>query len=148
MIAIQHIDDEQTILYISKLIATHQKSDKHVKVAQSLEFEAINRALKYEKSAVLGAFNRKNCIGFIWAKLEQQHKQVKIHNLFVVEAFRNQGIASRLKEEIERWAIENNASSIVTTVDSKNEAMIHINQSNGYQTEKLIMRKNLLNRKE
>nr|WP_263314075.1 GNAT family N-acetyltransferase [Mammaliicoccus sp. Marseille-Q6498] len=145
MFELKFIDDDSLIYKVSQMAALSFKEESQsMNVAVLLEFEAIKRSLQYEKSALVGAFNNEECVGFIWAKYDDSSKTAKIYNLFVSENYRNKGIATNLKQEIESWAVKMGAHTIVSTVDVRNVNMIHINESMDYEVEKIIMRKKLL----
>lgn len=144
MFIIKCIQDDANIYKISQMAAESFKDERHsMKLAVSLEYEAIKGSLEYEKSILIGAFIEGECVGFIWAKFDNKDKEVKIYNLLVIENHRKKGIAKTLKREVEKWAQQMGAYSIVSTVHAHNKNMIHINESMDYEVEKIIMRKKL-----
>lgn len=144
MFVIKNIEDDATIYSISEMAASSFKDENQsLRLATSLEYEAIKRSLEYEKSVLKGALIQDECIGFIWAKYNIHDREVKIYNLLVDKSQRNKGIATALKREIEKWAKEMGAYTIVSTVHAHNKTMIQINESMDYEVEKVIMRKKL-----
>lgn len=144
MVVIKNIEDDATIYSISEMAASSFKGENQsLRLATSLEYEAIKRSLEYEKSVLKGALIQDECMGFIWAKYNVHDREVKIYNLLVDKSQRNKGIATALKREIEKWAKEMGAYTIVSTVHAHNKTMIQINESMGYEVEKVIMRKKL-----
>ncbi|MDT3993459.1 GNAT family N-acetyltransferase [Mammaliicoccus fleurettii] len=144
MFIIKYIQDDANIYKISQMAAKAFKDERYsMKLAVSLQYEAIKGSLEYEKSILIGAFIEEECVGFIWAKFDYKDKEVKIYNLLVIENHRKKGIAKTLKREVEKWAQQMGAYSIVSTVHAHNENMIHINESMDYEVEKIIMRKKL-----
>ncbi|WP_323703121.1 GNAT family N-acetyltransferase [Mammaliicoccus sp. Dog046] len=144
MLEFNLINEDTDIYKVSEMAASSFKDENHsMTLAISLEFEAMKRALEFETSLLLGAFSNQICVGFIWSKFEVQNKEVKIYNLFVEEAYRRQGIATKLKQEAEKWASQIGAHTIVSTVHANNQQMIDINKSMDYEIEKVIMRKKL-----
>lgn len=142
MFVIKNIEEDATIYSISEMIAlSFKKENQSLKLATSLEYEAIKRSLKYENSVLKGALVQGKCIGFIWAKYNVHDREVKIYHLFVQKMHRNKGVATALKQEIEKWAKDAGAYAIISTVHAHNETMIGLNESMGYEVEKMIMRK-------
>ncbi|MGK9044375.1 GNAT family N-acetyltransferase [Mammaliicoccus vitulinus] len=144
MFEIKCIQEDANIYKVSQMAAESFKDEKQsMKLAITLEYEAIKRSLEREKSVLIGAFMQGDCVGFIWAKFDDKDKEVKIYNLLVIESHRKKGIAKKLKQEVEMWAQQMGAYTIVSTVHAHNKNMIHINESMDYEVEKIIMRKKL-----
>lgn len=74
-------------------------------------------------------------ISFIWAEINGNHKDtIDIFSLWTDEKYRGQGIASKLKIELEKWVkSETDAKKISTTVSVKNKGMIELNEKLGYK---------------
>lgn len=85
-------------------------------------------------------------ISFIWAEVNKgDSKQIDIISLWTDEKFRGLGLAKNLKLDLEKWAIdEMNAEKVYTTVSSKNDNMIKLNEKLGYQIHYYRMVKNLV----
>ncbi|MEX5937563.1 hypothetical protein [Mammaliicoccus sciuri] len=66
MVVIKNIEDDAMIYNISEMAASSFKDENQsLKLATSLEYEAIKRSLEYEKSVLKGALIQDECIGFI-----------------------------------------------------------------------------------
>ncbi|WIV11453.1 GNAT family N-acetyltransferase [Proteiniborus sp. MB09-C3] len=71
--------------------------------------------------------------GFIWAcKQEKPQDSVMILSLYVARDYRRQGIATKLKELLEKWCRQEGIKTIHTTTHYNNHNMIVLNQKLGY----------------
>lgn len=66
-----------------------------------------------------------------------------IHGLWIDSEYRGKGIASKLKEMGEKWAIEKGCSLMDSNVRVTNESMIALNKKMGYEITRFNFRKNL-----
>lgn len=84
-------------------------------------------------------------ISFIWAEVNRSNsKIVDIISLWTNESYRGEGIATKLKIELENWTRENTkAKKISTTVSSNNEKMINLNEKLGYEINYYKMTKSI-----
>ncbi|MEJ7541702.1 GNAT family N-acetyltransferase [Staphylococcus intermedius] len=80
---------------------------------------------------------------YAWAHYEPTNAQVTIESLYVDPEFRQQGYATELKRQIEKWAQSKGARQIIGTVQQSNQAMLQLNKALGYRVEKYIMSKSL-----
>jgi len=80
-------------------------------------------------------------IGFVWAEVFDDH--VMIISLYVKKAYRNQGIASQLKKDLETWCLNQEIYTIKTTVSYKNTNMLKLNMDLGYEPRMVHMVKHL-----
>ncbi|MEJ7142193.1 GNAT family N-acetyltransferase, partial [Staphylococcus capitis] len=71
-------------------------------------------------------------------------KTALIEMLYVETTHRNQGVATKLKKEIEAWARDKGAYTIESTVAYSNKKMQKMNFNMGYDMNKVVMVKNLL----
>lgn len=86
--------------------------------------------------------------GFIWAyKLKDKLNEVMILSLYVADKYRNQGVATILKEKLEEWCYDEGVSKIHTTVNYKNSKMISLNSKMGYKAGMVSMVKDIPNLK-
>ena len=114
----------------------------------ALRYEMIISRLKYANDIILINEHAGSLKGFIWAHYEPQLKIVQIEVLYVKPDFRRQGIASKLKRDIEQWANSMDAISIESTVNKENNDMVKLNENLGYQTSHLKMSKKLKGKNE
>lgn len=87
--------------------------------------------------------NNDEIIGFIWAEVNEDNSEVvDIISLWTSENYRGQGIATKLKIQLEDWTKnKTNAKKISTTVSAKNKAMLALNQKLGYEINSYKMTK-------
>nr|WP_232796188.1 GNAT family N-acetyltransferase [Staphylococcus canis] len=104
----------------------------------------INQRLQYSKEYILvEESQRAHLTAYIWAHYDQPLKQVVIESLFVHPSYRSNGVATRLKKEVEEWAKSVGAEQLVGTVRMDNHAMIELNTQLGYKKEKIVMAKRI-----
>ncbi|MCK5760980.1 MAG: GNAT family N-acetyltransferase [Candidatus Delongbacteria bacterium] len=84
-------------------------------------------------------------VSFIWAEINKQNvKVIDIMSLWTDKDYRNKGIATQLKNELEIWCkTSTKAYKIRTTISSKNQSMILLNEKLGYRTDYYKMSKKL-----
>ena len=83
-------------------------------------------------------------VGFIWAyRKSDDDKNVMIMSLHVEPEYRNQGIASQLKQNLESWCKEIGVQSVETTVHFDNKNMLELNLKLGYNAGMVCMTKKL-----
>ncbi|PTH56731.1 GNAT family N-acetyltransferase [Staphylococcus arlettae] len=126
--------------------AAKQPSPSAFKIA--LREEMIIHRLKYSRDMILCIAHEEQMAAFIWGHFDEATTSVTIEMIYVVETYRHQGIATKLKQQIEQWAISMGALSIQGTVDITNEAMQKLNEYLGYHTQKVIMTKSLQSKHE
>ncbi|MCD8888650.1 GNAT family N-acetyltransferase [Staphylococcus arlettae] len=126
--------------------AAKQPSPSAFKIA--LREEMIIHRLKYSRDMILCIAHEEQMAAFIWGHFDEATTSVTIEMIYVVETYRHQGIATKLKQQIEQWAISTGALSIQGTVDITNEAMQKLNEYLGYHTQKVIMTKSLQSKHE
>jgi RimJ/RimL family protein N-acetyltransferase len=142
-----NLEDKQfikQIAYIHESELTKQAYAQELTTfAVSLREEMIIRRLKYMNDVIFCFVREERLIGFIWGHCQKEDKVVVIEMLFVSHDYRHKQIATELKQAIEQWAFENHIYKVIGTVDKDNEAMIQLNNKLGYNTEKIIMSKEL-----
>ena len=121
--------------------AAKQPSPSAFKIA--LREEMIIQRLKYSRDMILVIVHENQMNAFIWGHFDEATSGVTIEMLYVAETYRRQGIATKLKQNIELWARSIDALSIQGTVDITNEHMHKLNEHLGYRTQKVIMTKSL-----
>ena len=120
-----NIDTEEIQKTIKRLIEKHKTDDIFCYIAEKND----------------------EIISFIWAEVNQIDKDtIDIFSLWTNEKYRGQGIASKLKMELEKWVkSETNAKNISTTVSAKNRNIIDLNKKLDYEIIYHKMVKNLYN---
>lgn len=81
--------------------------------------------------------------GVHWVQLEisPESRIGHIHSLWVHPEFRQRGVATHLKEMVEDWLRQNEASEIRTQVHVENAKMISLNKKLGYNMVRIGMSK-------
>ncbi|MCD8511717.1 MAG: GNAT family N-acetyltransferase [Bacillus sp. (in: Bacteria)] len=149
--------------YISKRL-THEDVNSLFFIAQTHEalpaawvhnYEISNEAIKATANQLIDKHkdntvfctvieNDDDIISFIWAEQNSTiSNQVDIISLWTKEDVRGQGLAKKLKNELEIWAKERGASQIHTTVSKANTTMIRLNEELGYEVEYYRMYKHI-----
>ncbi|KRG09215.1 GNAT family N-acetyltransferase [Staphylococcus sp. NAM3COL9] len=113
------------------------------RLSVGLREEMINYGLKYNTDLIWLETQKEQLIGFIWARYLKDYNKVTIEMLYINEAFRKQGIATRFKNEVEAWAQAQGAQKIESTVANHNVGMQQLNLNMDYHVSKVIMTKNL-----
>ncbi|MDE9752388.1 GNAT family N-acetyltransferase [Staphylococcus delphini] len=136
----------------------HRVAEQHVKLLQSdplmrtqgtqmeiaLYEEMIAHRLRYAGDWLGIVTDReKHMKGYAWAHYEPANAQVTIESLYVAPEHRQQGCATELKQQIEKWSKSKGARQIIGTVQQSNQAMLQLNEALGYRVEKYIMSKSL-----
>lgn len=109
--------------------------------------ETIKRIVETEKSGLylgIAQDDQDELVGFIWAyRKSDDEKSVMIMSLHVEPEYRNQGIASQLKQNLESWCKEIGVQSVETTVHFDNKNMLELNLKLGYNAGMVCMKKKL-----
>lgn len=132
-IALQH---EQQL---DKQYHDYQHSDFSV----GLREESLARGLRYKTDIVFAEVQGNQIIGLIWGRILKETNTMKIEMLYVDEDYRGKGIATSLKNALEKKAFSINVKRIETTVQNNNEMMKQMNRERGYKIEKVHMVKDL-----
>lgn len=142
-------EDKDALLFIAKI---HEELPSAWIDGYKVYDESINKTfeeliLKHKNKRVYCSVIEYNgrVISYIWAEVNvTDNEQVDIMSLWTDKEYRGNGIATKLKIELEKWAKnEINAKKIHTTVSSKNENMIKLNEKLGYSTRYYRMIKDL-----
>ena len=111
--------------------------DDYVVEPGAVEQSSARLAEKHKTGEIACLVAEKNgeIIGFVWAEVHEQEKEVlNIFSLWTNPQYRGQGIATKLKLMLENWAkAETSAKKIVTTVSARNRNMVQLNQRLGYE---------------
>ncbi|EIM5219579.1 GNAT family N-acetyltransferase [Staphylococcus pseudintermedius] len=136
----------------------HRVATEHVKLLQSdtlirtqgtqieiaLYEEMIAHRLRYAGDWLGIVTDREEYMkAYAWAHYEPANAQVTIESLYVDPEYRQQGYATELKQQIEKWAKSQGARQIIGTVQQSNQAMVELNEALGYRVDKYIMSKSL-----
>jgi len=88
--------------------------------------------------------NKGQAQGFIWAyKQEKPKDSIMILSLYTTEEYRRCGVATNLKELLEKWCQIEGIKKIQTTVHYNNPNMMELNQKLGYIPGMVYMTKTL-----
>ncbi|EHJ07884.1 GNAT family N-acetyltransferase [Staphylococcus simiae] len=122
------------------------KLEKHYHATSfsiALRYEMIVSRLQNGNDKIYIIEVHQQLIAFIWAHLDKVTMNVHIEMLYVNEWYRSRGLATKLKKQIEQWAIEHHARQISGTINSANKDMIALNNHLGYDVSHVIMTKYL-----
>lgn len=142
-------EDKDALHFIAK---THEELpaawiEEYKASDEKINTTAEDLILKHNKKRIYCSVIEYNgkVISYIWAEVNAtDNEQVDIMSLWTDKGYRGNGIATKLKVDLERWAKnEMNAKKIHTTVSSKNENMIKLNEKLGYATRYYRMTKDL-----
>lgn len=105
----------------------------------------INNAINRQFSIIYIAEFEKQTIGFTRLqkkeRIDKEYRLInylKLSDLFVYNAFRNKGVATKLLNQAENWGKENEAIEIVLNVYEANTNAKALYQKNGYQKNESI----------
>ena len=111
-------------------ISDYRVSDKDLQD----NIENFLKSAKQDKLIVLTARAGSDIIGFIWAEVSFENLEIiNIISLWTEPRFRNQGIATDLKRELEIVAKDKGFKKIRTNVYTPNMAMLDLNLKLGYK---------------
>lgn len=136
---------------IAEVARIHCEAPGEWAVDHSYSADSVLRTIKNLRSSgqshyVVLARNLKNeIVGLHWVQLEDQ-SEVRLGNvlsLWVHSKYRQQGVATRLKELAECWLRSSGASEIRTKVYVENTKMIALNKKLGYRVVLFGMSKDL-----
>lgn len=116
---------------------------KQTTLSVALREEMLLNGLYYGTDILITQQIDGNLGGVIWGRYLKREHKVIIEFLYVAFKYRQQGIASMLKDAIEAWALTNGAKELQGTVDAHNITMQQLNKQKGYQVSKVIMTKKL-----
>lgn len=123
--------------WINNYIIDHEEIEKTVK--KLIE--------KHKTSNILCCVVEDNnqIIAFIWAEINEKDNEVlDIKSLWTNKNYRERGVATKLKIELEKWAkAQTDARKISTTVSANNKAMVLLNQKLGYEINYYTMTKTI-----
>jgi len=117
--------------------------------AEQKALEHRRDTLENEEGICLIAENNEELIGLISVSIQErapifeENKYVKVHDLYVKEKFRSQGVAKKLFERAEKWASNQNVEAIELNVDTPNKAAINFYEKQGFGEIRKKMRKKL-----
>lgn len=121
-------------------------------IADGAEEEALEHrkdTLENEDGLCLIAENNKELVGLISVSIQERSpifeetRYVKVHDLYVKEQYRNEGVAKKLFKNAEKWAANQGTNSIELNVDTPNKSAISFYQRQGFDEIRKKMRKTL-----
>ena len=114
---------------LTKLINDETKYDSNLKENIIVDNWFQNLYDK-DNNAIFIAKIEDKIVGYIYVKILQDETKIEkesfINGLYVLEEYRNNKIATKLKKEKKKWSIENESKYISLNVLSKNEVAIHL----------------------
>jgi len=121
-------------------IENYSFSEEELNEIRTDFLKAIDRNILFG----LTAKTEKGIIGFIWAELLPKRPDVaEIFSLWISPEFRKKGIATELKNKIEKIAIDRGVKKIRTNVYSSNKTMLDFNLKLGYKITRYDLEKEL-----
>lgn len=121
-------------------ISDYSFSEKELQDTQ----EEFIRSAKQDHLFVLTAREGSDIIGFIWGEVTLGKPDlIYIISLWTAPKFRNQGIATALKQELEIVAKDKGFKKIRTNVYSSNKSMLDLNLKLGYKIVRYDLEKEL-----
>lgn len=136
---------------ISKIALEHSKAPLNWNKNYSYTTEEVNQDieriknfLKSKKAIILADLLNNELKGFIWGEIADNNlNQLEIISLWVDKENRQQGIASNLKIELEKYCKQNQIRTITTSVFANNHKMLNLNKKLGYEIVYHKMKKKL-----
>lgn len=111
-------------------IPDYHFSEKELQETKSMFVQAAKQNILFG----LTAKTETEIIGFIWAeKILEKPETVNIISLWTAPDFRKQGVATALKQELEKVVKAKGLKKIRTSVYSPNSAMLEMNLKLGYK---------------
>ena len=90
------------------------------------------------------AEQKNTIISFLWAEIDaKKNDRMDIISLWTNSDFRRLGIATKLKEKMEIFAINHKVKKIYTTVSANNRKIVELNEKLGYKINYHTMSKEL-----
>ncbi|NOR44808.1 MAG: GNAT family N-acetyltransferase [Candidatus Delongbacteria bacterium] len=106
--------------------------------------EEFIRSAKQDHLFVLTARSGSNIIGFIWGEVTLgKPDSIYIISLWTAPEFRKQGVATALKQELEKVAKDKGFKKIRTNVYSSNKTILDLNLKLGYKIVRYDLEKEL-----
>jgi len=113
--------------------------DAEQKIAGMIEHVANGTAM------VLGMFDNDDLIGFVWAYEHPYREEVRIYvnEIHVDEHYRNRGVGKQLLCAVECLAKKRGYHALYIHAEGKNESAIRLYRNEGYEVERVQLRKEL-----
>ncbi len=94
---------------------------------------------------VYGVFDGEVLIGYVWAYEHSFREEIRIYvnEIHVDEAYRNRGIGKQLLLAIECMAKERGYGALYIHAEGNNDGAIRLYQNEGYEIERIQLRKEL-----
>ena len=111
--------------------------------------EAFVHNLSYPSGLELGAFDDEQLVGIVQATLWEESGMVKdlktvcLDNIYILPAYRRQGVATMLFTEVERWAKEQGAVRLELHTWEFNKSAIAMYQAMGMTPQRYVFEKKL-----
>lgn len=141
-------DCDQDVADVAKI---HCETPREWMADHAYSAESVNRAIRNLRDpeqrnyVVLARNPQGEIVGLHWVQLEvkSEARLGNVCSLWVLPKYRQQGIATRLKELAESWLRSNGATEVRTMVYIGNERMIGLNKKLGYEVVRVGMSKSL-----
>lgn len=116
--------------------------------SQNISEVYISKLPEYieNNSAILvGAFDKNKLVGFHWGYYVNVFNEKRIHSNFIgcFNEYQGIGVAQNMIKLMEQTAIENNVYIIEAMVTVENDKSMNFHKKNGFEIERVKMRKNL-----
>ena len=150
MINYQLINENVAKQYKDCIIECFNELFKNSNIIRSKsEIEELhNNMIKYIQDGtarIVGAFDEKNLLGFIWAYQRNANNEKRYHiNYFIVNSKkRNQGIGKNLIQEVYKIAKNDGIRKLELIVNTKNVNAVKFYNGQNFEVEKMIMCKKI-----
>lgn len=110
--------------------------------------ESINKLMDYievKSATVFLGISDEKALGMVWCHPIQRFNKRRLHiaSIAVLPEARKLGIGNALLERVERFAVQNGYAGIDLLVTAENLNAVGFYQNNGFETERLLMKKDL-----
>lgn len=105
----------------------------------------VETFLKYGSAIVFAAIEGEKLAGWVWCHHIHRLDGLRIHiaEIAVAEEWYRRGIGSKLLEEVERYAAENEYHAIDLLVTSSNMSTVNFYEKADFKPERYLMKKNI-----
>lgn len=110
-----------------------------------LKIEGMIEHVSDGSAMVFGVFDNEELIGYVWAYQHQFREEMRVYvnEIHVAEPYRGRGIGKQLLSAVESMAKERGYGAIYIHAEGNNEGAINLYRSQGYEIERVQLRKGL-----
>jgi len=127
----------QEVIDVNKLVLNKDEINKI--------YDNMINYIKDNSAKIVGAFDKHDLVGFIWAYERLVNSQKRYHiNYFIVDSdYRKNGIGKHLINEIYEIAKKNGVEKIELVVTYKNQNALHFYEKELFEIERVVLCKDL-----